>query len=234
MDLFFFFLTAPQLPHGLKIFTPRERSGQLAPSTAALQPLGQLGLSTASLQPLGQLAPSAAALPPLSTASAGTDEAPKLLQLALTDGAFQNSEAAEGGEANKVGENSDDILHSIQQLAHKAKGKAKAKAKGKAKAKAAQSKAGTSKGKGKDKDNTASTGVKRKFNIAFPGKPKKWVEVQEFGKYKIYTDMKKKAWRVMVVGHKNDKSYGWQTDAKAAWEQMASDLSNGSIGVNWK
>ena len=111
---------------------------------------------------------------------------------------------------------------------------AKAKAKGKAKAKAAQSKAGTSKGKGKDKDNTASTGVKRKFNIPFPGKPKKWVEVQEFGKYKIYTDMKKKAWRVMVVGHKNDKSYGWQTDAKAAWEQMASDLSNGSIGVNWK
>jgi len=160
--------------------------------------------------------------------------------------------------AKKVDGQSDEVLLAIQNLAAtagssngtkvmkvkrkngkvmkvmKVKGK---KGTGKGKKGTGKGKKGTGKGKkgtGKSGASKTGDGKKRKFNIPFPGKPKKGVPPMEFGQYRIYTDANKLAWRVRRVGLKKDKAFPMGDDPKATWDKMADLLSEGKIGMGWK
>ena len=149
--------------------------------------------------------------------------------------------------AKKVDGQSDEVLLAIQNLAAtggssngtkvmKVKSK-NGKVKSKGKKGTGKDKKGTGKGKkgtGKSGASKTGDGKKRKFNIPFPGKPKKGVPPIEFGQYRIYTDANKFAWRVKRVGLKNDKAFPMGDDPKATWDKMADLLSEGKIGMGWK
>ena len=153
---------------------------------------------------------------------------------ALQDKSIKTEMPGEQPIAKKVDGQSDEVLLAIQNLAATA-GSSNVKSKnGKVKSKG---KKGTGKGKkgtGKSGASKTGDGKKRKFNIPFPGKPKKGVPPMEFGQYRIYTDANKFAWRVKRVGLKKDKAFPMGDDPKATWDKMADLLSEGKIGMGWK
>lgn len=79
---------------------------------------------------------------------------------------------------------------------------------------------GKGEGKGKNKKKFINPEVIH-YNkrVAFPGVPKKRVPAIVVMEHRIYSDMAKKAWRMIPPGQKSDKMYKFDL-GKGAWDSM--------------